>query len=134
MKRKLYYRFGAKFSPLTVSLRKQSTLHGVCPLANVLAMASLGFRPPQFSEDAAWLPAWLQHPQAKPFDALLKESQTPSEQAFKDLALLQENINDREDAKLISGEDGRFVNCHLFLSGDDNSPVSFSLSSGNVSS
>lgn len=36
-------------------------------------------------------------------------------------------------ADLLSSDEGRYKSCHLFLSGEDNSPASFAPSSGNVS-
>ncbi|XP_059460742.1 uncharacterized protein LOC132189899 isoform X4 [Corylus avellana] len=92
---------------------------------------SLGFRPPQFSEDLAWLPGWLQQHQAEQFDEHIKKPQTP-ELAFKDLASFQGNTDENKYANLLSREEGRVNNCHLFLSGEDNSPISSSPSPGNV--
>ncbi|KAF9597803.1 hypothetical protein IFM89_021888 [Coptis chinensis] len=71
-------------------------------------MTSSGFRPPHFSEDIAWLPAWLQ-----PREQTLVDDQT---------CKAQENIG-REDAG--------YNTCHLFLSGTDNTPVG-STPSGNL--
>ncbi|XP_059649301.1 uncharacterized protein LOC132295170 [Cornus florida] len=88
----------------------------------------LGFRHPQFSEDVAWLPAWLQQNHAEPFDEHIKEGETPLGQWFED----QDNVIAGKDVNLSSSEDGRYKTCHLFLSGEDNSAVSFSPSSKNV--
>ncbi|GAV70215.1 BRCT domain-containing protein [Cephalotus follicularis] len=71
-------------------------------------MASLRFRPPQFSEDVAWLPAWLQRHQ-------LDSSKETLINSTKDF---EENMGD-------DMEEGRYNSCHLFLSGEDNSPISF---------
>lgn len=46
---------------------------------------------------------------------------------------LQENVIDREDASLLSTEEGRYNRFHLFLSGEDNSSVSFASPFGQVS-
>ncbi|XP_057976310.1 uncharacterized protein LOC131163672 [Malania oleifera] len=93
-------------------------------------MASLGFRPPQFSEDVAWLPAWLQQHQAESFHEHISGPQAPSEQAFQDFAGIQGNIS--KNASMLSSEEGRYNSCHLFLSGDDSSPLSFASFPRNV--
>ncbi|XP_058007816.1 uncharacterized protein LOC110666990 isoform X2 [Hevea brasiliensis] len=81
-----------------------------------LFMASLGFRPPQFSEDLAWLPPWLQNLQVESSDTNhLKEPQTIISQL-----------------QTFSREEGRYNSCHLFLSGEDTSQNSASLSPGNA--
>jgi len=51
----------------------------------------------------------------------------------KDLGPSQENGNDEKDFNAISREKGRYKSCHLFLSGDDSSPVSVASSPENVS-
>ncbi|KAL7225658.1 hypothetical protein ACSBR1_020923 [Camellia fascicularis] len=79
----------------------------------------LGFRPPQFSEEVAWRPAWLQQHHVEPFD-----EQTTPEQKFT-------NITTGKDVNLSSRDEGRYDSCHLFLSGEDNSPASLAQSSGN---
>ncbi|KAM4082066.1 hypothetical protein ACJW30_11G140900 [Castanea mollissima] len=93
---------------------------------------SLGFRPPQFSEDLVWLPGWLQQHQAEPFDEHIKETQMPSELAIKGLSSFQGNIGESKDANLLAREEGRYNSCHLFLSGENSSEISFSPSPGNV--
>ncbi|KAJ6414496.1 hypothetical protein OIU84_003488 [Salix udensis] len=90
-------------------------------------MASLGFRPPQFSEDLAWLPPWLQHPQS--------ESPSPPPAANQDFNGL---INNGKDVEILSIEEqGRnyyYNNCHLFLSSgeDNNTQYSITPSLGNA--
>ncbi|KAF9686343.1 hypothetical protein SADUNF_Sadunf03G0148800 [Salix dunnii] len=87
-------------------------------------MASLGFRPPQFSEDFAWLPPWLQHSQS--------ESPPAANQEFNGL------INNGKDVEILSIEEqGRnyyYNNCHLFLSSgeDNNTQYSITPSPGNL--
>ncbi|WCJ39193.1 hypothetical protein M5689_020201 [Euphorbia peplus] len=78
-------------------------------------MSSLGFRPPQFSEDYAWLPAWLQNPQVESSGNSFKEPQS--------------NFSPVEN---LSREEERYNFCRLFLSGDDTSQITLSSSPGNV--
>ncbi|XP_056159657.1 uncharacterized protein LOC115684836 isoform X2 [Syzygium oleosum] len=75
-------------------------------------MASLGFRHPQFSEDLAWLPDWLQQDQ----------SESPAEQPSEDAAPLRENVGEDECLELSSKGEGGYTGCRLFLSGEDGSP------------
>ncbi|KAH8512593.1 hypothetical protein Peur_056593 [Populus x canadensis] len=90
-------------------------------------MASLGFRPPQFSEDLAWLPPWLQHPQS--------ESPSPEAEANQEFNGL---INNGKDVEILSIEEqGRnyyYNNFHLFLSSgeDNNTQYSITPSPGNL--
>ncbi|KAJ0101138.1 hypothetical protein Patl1_05705 [Pistacia atlantica] len=91
-------------------------------------MAGLGFRHPQFSEELAWLPAWLQPHQVEASN----EYQTTTSPPLKDLEILQRNICEVKDAAMPSSEEGRYNSCHLFLSGEDNSLVSSGPSSDKV--
>ncbi|KAF8028138.1 hypothetical protein BT93_E0907 [Corymbia citriodora subsp. variegata] len=75
-------------------------------------MASLGFHHPQFSEDLAWLPDWLQQ----------NQSEFPAEQLFEDAALFRENVAEEKRSRLPSDDVGRYTGCRLFLSGEDGSP------------
>ncbi|KAJ8635474.1 hypothetical protein MRB53_009741 [Persea americana] len=89
-------------------------------------MAGFDFRPPEFSEDIAWLPAWLQ-----PHQVLFSGEQAkdaPCENATS----LQENVSDVPAEHLVSKGDPRCSSFHLFLSGDSHSPVENTPSSGNV--
>ncbi|KAL3516357.1 hypothetical protein ACH5RR_023259 [Cinchona calisaya] len=45
--------------------------------------ALIGFRSPQFSEDAAWLPTWLQQQNVEPFDERINRGETPFVQRVK---------------------------------------------------
>ncbi|XP_058107397.1 uncharacterized protein LOC131250984 isoform X2 [Magnolia sinica] len=93
-------------------------------------MAMSGFRHPQFSEDIAWLPAWLQ-PHQVPFSSeQIKDSQIGSPAASKDVAFLQGSSGPED--KLFSKGSARYSCCRLFLSGDDHSPIANTPSSGNV--
>ncbi|XP_065865516.1 uncharacterized protein [Euphorbia lathyris] len=78
-------------------------------------MSSLGFRSPQFSEDFAWLPTWLQNPQLEASGNSFKEPQSNFSQI-----------------ETLSREEGRYNSCHLFLSGDDTSQTTLSPSPGNL--
>ena len=49
------------------------------------------------------------------------------------LSSFQGNIGVSKDANLLAREEGRYNNCHLFLSGENSSEISFSPSPGNVS-
>ncbi|XP_009370646.2 uncharacterized protein LOC103959984 isoform X2 [Pyrus x bretschneideri] len=94
---------------------------------------TLGFRPPQFSEDLAWLPGWLQQHQKEQLDECTNEPKgTNLELASKDLRIFQGNTSEGKDANTFSHEEVAYKSCHLFLSGEDNSAVSFASSPGNV--
>ncbi|CAL0333003.1 unnamed protein product [Lupinus luteus] len=120
-------------------------------------MASLGLRPPQFSEDSAWLPSWLHNSITFESTHFLNHSQLPFNQLLKsqsrrlliyrpsvlileivseyfdckDVEASHGNCNDCEESNAISREEGRYKSCHLFLSGEDNSPASVAPSHGN---
>ncbi|KAB2063262.1 hypothetical protein ES319_A10G205100v1 [Gossypium barbadense] len=86
-------------------------------------MGSLGFRPPQFSEELAWLPACLQR-----ITDSSEQPRSPSHQQFKDFSCIQ-----GEDSELLlSKEDIRCNSFCLILSGEDNSPISSFPSSKDV--
>ncbi|KAL9321703.1 hypothetical protein ACSQ67_009756 [Phaseolus vulgaris] len=96
------------------------------------SMETLAFRPPHFSEEVAWLPCWLQSLGTNGSIEFVKESQAPSYQEAKDPGPSQETGNAGEDFNAISREEGRYRSCHLFLSGDDSSPISVASSPENV--
>ncbi|EOY19617.1 Uncharacterized protein TCM_044754 isoform 1 [Theobroma cacao] len=86
-------------------------------------MGSSGFRPPQFSEELAWLPAYLQR-----ITDTSVEPRSPSHQQFKELSCVQ-----GEDLELLLWrEESRCNSFHLFLSGEDKSPISSFPSSKDV--
>ncbi|GAB4827759.1 hypothetical protein Ancab_034645 [Ancistrocladus abbreviatus] len=96
-------------------------------------MGSPGFRPPQFSDDVAWLPAWLQpHVRTMHLDDLVQDHQLPSEQSLKDMASLKTNDGEDEDPDPLQNKESRCYSKHLYLSGWDASPASFSLSCDKV--
>ncbi|KAH0744785.1 hypothetical protein KY290_032778 [Solanum tuberosum] len=78
----------------------------------------LGFHPPQFSEEAAWLPGWLQQQ-----DVETKSSYNGTNigNSFSQEFLQQHNAVASHQQS--TQEDG-YKSCHLFLSGDDSSPLS----------
>ncbi|GER28549.1 BRCA1 C Terminus domain containing protein [Striga asiatica] len=89
-------------------------------------MGSLSvFRLPQFSEDEAWLPSWLQHCN---FDILNVESITTDqitfEQRVEELKFHWTGVGSGESLK----EEGGFNIGQLFISGTDGSPFSLSQS------
>ncbi|KAK7271509.1 hypothetical protein RJT34_27471 [Clitoria ternatea] len=96
------------------------------------SMATQSLRSPYFSEDVAWLPCWFQNLRTNGFNELAKESQAPYNQEAKDLASSEENTDDCKDFHTISREEGRYKSCHLFLSGDNSSPISVASSPENV--
>ncbi|XVF24521.1 hypothetical protein REPUB_Repub13aG0135300 [Reevesia pubescens] len=83
-------------------------------------MGRLGFRPPQFSEELAWLPACLQRITDTSVDP-----RSPSHRQFKELSCIQ-----GEDSELLSRKESQRF--RLFLSGEDNSPISSFPSSKDV--
>ncbi|KAL6009849.1 hypothetical protein ACLOJK_000280 [Asimina triloba] len=81
------------------------------------------YHPPQFSEDSAWLPAWLQ-PHQLPFSVQQIEADQPISPAS-----CKDKISNGAEGNFSEGA-GRYSGCRLFLSGDDSSPMS-STPSGN---
>ncbi|KAI3740592.1 hypothetical protein L2E82_31060 [Cichorium intybus] len=91
-------------------------------------MASLlGFHPPHFSEDAAWLPGWLQPSTIR--EASNQALQCPSAQGLEEIGCLQQNISNRDNENL--SDNGVCKSFHLFLSGEDNSTMNFPSCSSN---
>ncbi|XP_012575513.1 uncharacterized protein [Cicer arietinum] len=88
-------------------------------------------RPPSFSEDVAWVPSWLQNLRTDGFDEYVKESQAPSNQAEKHLAISSKNGIDVKVFNVLSREEGGYRSFHLFLSGSDSSSLSVAPSPGN---
>ncbi|XP_047148508.1 uncharacterized protein LOC124820789 isoform X1 [Vigna umbellata] len=95
------------------------------------SMATLAFRPPHFSEEVAWLPCWLQSLGTNGSIEFVKESQAHSYKEAKDPGPSEETGNAGEDFNAMSREEGRYRSCHLFLSGDDSSPLSVASSPEN---
>ncbi|XP_073022325.1 uncharacterized protein [Primulina eburnea] len=90
---------------------------------------SHGFRPPQFSEDAAWLPTWLQQCDFETFGVEGGEKEHVCfEKRIEELQILGTNLNNAE----LSRECGGCKISQLFLSGADTSPLSFAQSADNV--
>ncbi|XP_012454287.1 uncharacterized protein LOC105776263 [Gossypium raimondii] len=86
-------------------------------------MGSLGFRPPQFSEELAWLPACLQR-----ITGSAVQPRSPSHQQFKEFSCIE-----GEDSELLLPKEN--IRCNRFcliLSGEDNSPISSFPSSKDV--
>ncbi|KAI3826815.1 hypothetical protein L1987_00871 [Smallanthus sonchifolius] len=81
----------------------------------------LGFHPPRFSEEEAWLPAWLQ-----PSTISNQAVECPS---LEDIGRHQQSINTGENGNLF--DDGTCKSLHLFLSEEDNSPKNFPKCSSN---
>ncbi|XP_077218792.1 uncharacterized protein LOC143852988 isoform X2 [Tasmannia lanceolata] len=96
-------------------------------------MAGFSYHPPQFSEDVAWLPAWLQPHQVPFFGEKIKDAQTLSQLPCRDISFHPEDNSDGPpDEQFLSREDGRYSSFHLFLSGQGHSPVGNTPSYGNV--
>ncbi|XVE52334.1 hypothetical protein DITRI_Ditri02bG0114500 [Diplodiscus trichospermus] len=85
-------------------------------------MGSLGFRPPQFSEELAWLPACLQR-----ITNTSVEPRNPSHQQFQELSSIQ-----GDDSELLWRDESRCNSFRLFLSEEGNSPISSFPSSKDV--
>ncbi|GMH19382.1 hypothetical protein Nepgr_021223 [Nepenthes gracilis] len=87
-------------------------------------MGSLGFRRPQFSEDADWIPAWLQSRVAMaPLDEPHEDHQIQLEQSLNDMAPFQRS-NRIEDPSLLRSKGSNYYSNLLYLSGLENSCVS----------
>ncbi|CAH1440250.1 unnamed protein product [Lactuca virosa] len=87
----------------------------------------LGFHPPHFSEEAAWLPGWLQSSSIR--EASNQAFQCSSGQRLEDIGCLQQNMNTIENENLC--DNGVCKSFHLFLSGEDNSTMNFPSCSSN---
>ncbi|CAL5201390.1 unnamed protein product [Lathyrus oleraceus] len=97
-----------------------------------MATQTQTLRPPNFSEDVAWVPSWFQNLRTDGFSEYAKESQALSIQTEKDLAPSPENGIDVKGLNVLSREEGGYRSCHLFLSGGDASSLSVAPSPGNV--
>lgn len=85
------------------------------------SMASFPFRPPQFSDDAAWLPAWLQSSQAAtPLNQLTEDSLHHSVQGMDPLK--GDNIQVK-DPRLQPSIGNTYNIGQLYLSGEENTPL-----------
>ncbi|XP_073144418.1 uncharacterized protein [Henckelia pumila] len=88
--------------------------------------SSHGFRPPQFSEDAVWLPTWLQQCDFERFK--VEGVNVTFERRIEELQIIGTKINNAESSR----ECGGCKISQLFLSGTDSSPSSFVQSADNV--
>ncbi|KAM0950852.1 putative BRCT domain-containing protein [Dioscorea sansibarensis] len=84
-------------------------------------MADRVYHSPQFSEDTAWLPPWLQPHQLPAFTDYPKGEHTVSPLAWKNYVCSPENHCEKHDDCLYSRHDLVSSGCRLFLSGEDNS-------------
>ncbi|KAM7267349.1 hypothetical protein ACFE04_009515 [Oxalis oulophora] len=91
-----------------------------------MASLGLGFHPPQFSEDIAWLPAWLQPRQSN------SSRSTSTQEQHKNFSSIRESLSQNKDVELLSREGGKLSSFHLFLSGEDNTPISLASPPANV--
>ncbi|KAI3445176.1 hypothetical protein Pfo_001841 [Paulownia fortunei] len=93
-------------------------------------MGSLsGFRPPQFSEDDAWLPAWLQQCNVERLNAEgINKDHITFEQRVEEFQFLRKGISNGESLR----EEGGCDIGQLFISGTDSSSSSFPQSADNV--
>ncbi|XXG68920.1 hypothetical protein AAC387_Pa06g1905 [Persea americana] len=69
-------------------------------------MAGFDFRPPQFLEDIAWLPAWLQPHQ------VLFSCEQAKDALCENATSLQENVSDAPAEHLVSKGDPRCSSFH----------------------
>ncbi|XP_074291941.1 uncharacterized protein LOC141618758 isoform X2 [Silene latifolia] len=88
-------------------------------------MATLPFRPPQFSDDVAWLPPWLQpnHSQSSMTPFLHDDDNFPHSQ---NVDIPKGDNNHAKDLNLLlsGGSVQKPYNvCRLYLSGEDSSPI-----------
>ncbi|KAH7654597.1 BRCT domain-containing protein [Dioscorea alata] len=84
-------------------------------------MANCVYHSPQFSEDTAWLPLWLQPHQLPAFGDYPKGEHTVSPLAWKNYVCSRENNCEKHDDCLYYRDDVVSSGCRLFLSGEDNS-------------
>ncbi|XP_074291943.1 uncharacterized protein LOC141618760 isoform X1 [Silene latifolia] len=89
-------------------------------------MATLPFRPPQFSDDAAWLPPWLQpnHSQSSMTPFLRDDDNFPNSLQNVDIPKGDNNLAKDSNLLLSGGSIHKPYNvCRLYLSGEDSSPI-----------
>ncbi|XP_068663570.1 uncharacterized protein [Aristolochia californica] len=79
-----------------------------------------GYRPPQFSQDTVWLPAWLQPHQINNSHL---DSQTLIHLAHKDVVMTQHNVNSEPMGSSCPQDGTQLNSLHLFLSGGSSLPV-----------
>ncbi|KAK4369344.1 hypothetical protein RND71_013136 [Anisodus tanguticus] len=79
----------------------------------------LGFRPPQFSEETAWLPGWLQQHEVE----TISSTNIGKQFSHQHMEELIQQHNAVASHLRTTQEDG-YKSCHLFLSGDDSIPLS----------
>ncbi|ONK78505.1 uncharacterized protein A4U43_C02F19490 [Asparagus officinalis] len=92
-------------------------------------MESCGYHSPQFSEDVAWLPAWLQPYQLPALGDGAKDEHTISQISSKKLVSLPKHTTDGQAKHFFTRDDGKYSGFHLYLSGDGNSSAGTVLSS-----
>ncbi|KAL2920979.1 Mediator of DNA damage checkpoint protein 1 [Bienertia sinuspersici] len=81
-------------------------------------MATLPFRPPQFSDDVAWLPAWLQ-----PNQSTLTSHDIANNELFQNVDSHKGESSQVKEPCLLTNRENNYNICHLYLSGDESSPV-----------
>ncbi|XP_059282924.1 uncharacterized protein LOC132036580 isoform X2 [Lycium ferocissimum] len=82
----------------------------------------LGFRPPQFSEEAAWLPGWLQQHDIET-NSSYNATNIGKPFSHQHMEEMIQQHNAVASYPQSTQEDG-YNSCHLFLSGVDSSPLS----------
>ncbi|XP_026660159.1 uncharacterized protein LOC103706321 isoform X2 [Phoenix dactylifera] len=97
-----------------------------------MAMGGSGYHSPQFSEDIAWLPPWLQPHQLPMFGDGDKDEQGVSPQVCKNVIPIEEEAIDSGQHGQFFRDHARFSGCRLHLSGNDETPAGSTPSSGNA--
>ncbi|CAI0421530.1 unnamed protein product [Linum tenue] len=101
-------------------------------------MTSFGFRQPQFSEELAYLPIWLQKPQPEPSPPpgnSIAEAEVPFSSNRELRSLWPPRGSSTcfgKDVNRSSKDEGRYKDCCLFLSGEANSESTVAPSPGNL--
>ncbi|XP_072969199.1 uncharacterized protein [Typha angustifolia] len=95
-------------------------------------MANCGYHSPQLSEDAAWLPPWLQPHQLPTFRDHAGDNGSISLLPSEGVSFFEENMHEKQSGHCSTRNDAGYSSFCLYLSGDGNSPNGNTPSSGNA--
>ncbi|XP_021835979.2 uncharacterized protein [Spinacia oleracea] len=90
------------------------------------------FRPPQFSDDVAWLPAWLQPNQSAVTPSQGLTSEENSRHSLQDVDIFKGENSQVKEPYLSTHRGSRYNICHLYLSGEESSPATLTPSCDKV--
>ncbi|CAO2838160.1 unnamed protein product [Amaranthus hypochondriacus] len=85
-------------------------------------METHSFRPPQFSDDVAWLPAWLQPNQPTPASEDVP-NQDPFRHSLQNVDPFEGETGPFIESIVLNNGQGKSNNFQLYLSGDESTPL-----------